>query len=100
MTGCETAQFIAANGSQVHLIEMLPDIATGAFFVDKMDMVQRLKDAKVNILTGHRLVRIKDGSIFVKPGADMKELELRVDKVVLSLGSRPIDDYMMRSEVL
>jgi len=51
MTGCETAEFIASKGGRVYLIEMLPDVATGAGFVDKMDMVQRLADAKVNILT-------------------------------------------------
>jgi 2,4-dienoyl-CoA reductase-like NADH-dependent reductase (Old Yellow Enzyme family)/thioredoxin reductase len=89
MTGCETAEFLASNGCQVHLIEMLPDISIGAGFVDKMDIVQRLSDAKVNILKNHRLMKIKNDSIIITDMGKMKELELRVDKVVLSLGGEP-----------
>jgi 2,4-dienoyl-CoA reductase-like NADH-dependent reductase (Old Yellow Enzyme family)/thioredoxin reductase len=89
MTGCETAEFLASKGARVYLIEMLPEVAVGAGFVDKMDMVQRLADANVKILTDHRLMKIKDDSIFVKSASEKKEIKLSVDKVVLALGSKP-----------
>lgn len=89
MTGCETAEFLAGNGSQVYLIEMLPDIATGAGFVDKMDIVQRLSDAKVNILTNHRLMKIGHDYIIINDMGKMKLFELPVDRVVLALGGAP-----------
>jgi 2,4-dienoyl-CoA reductase-like NADH-dependent reductase (Old Yellow Enzyme family)/thioredoxin reductase len=89
MTGCETAQFLSSKCGQVYLIEMLPDIATGAFFVDKIDMIQRLQEAKVTILTNHRLMKIENDSIIIHETGKMKEQKLPVDRVVLSLGGAP-----------
>jgi NADPH-dependent 2,4-dienoyl-CoA reductase/sulfur reductase-like enzyme len=86
MTGCETAEFLASHGAKVYVIEMLPDISTGAGFVDKMDIVIRLNDAKVEIFTEHQLLLIKANSIIIKRINGKKQSELKVDKVILALG--------------
>jgi len=87
MTGCETAELIASsNANEVYLIEMLPDIASGANVVEKLDLMRRLNDVGVNILTDHKLLKIGNDAILINNVSENQKLEIKVDEIVISLG--------------
>ncbi len=86
MTGCEIAELLALNNNQVHLVELLPDVVTGAGPLDKMDMTQRLNEAGVDIHMEHKLLRIDGNKIDIEAVSTGEKRYIEVDKVVLSLG--------------
>jgi 2,4-dienoyl-CoA reductase-like NADH-dependent reductase (Old Yellow Enzyme family)/thioredoxin reductase len=88
MTGCEVAELLAASGNEVLLVEMLPDIAVDAGLLNKMDMVARLKEAGVHILTDHKLLEITDTGIVLENMKEHSRVSKDVDRVILSLGVR------------
>lgn len=86
MTGSEIAEFIANQGNAVYLIEMLSEIGTGCGLINKIDLMQHLFVANVEILTNYKLNSIGEKSIKVQSLKEDKEVELDIDKVVISLG--------------
>jgi 2,4-dienoyl-CoA reductase-like NADH-dependent reductase (Old Yellow Enzyme family)/thioredoxin reductase len=89
MTGCETAELFASQGNDVTLVEMLPDVAMDAGLLNKMDMMVRLKEANVHILTSRKLTAITQTAITLENLKESSRVSINVDKVVLALGVRP-----------
>jgi 2,4-dienoyl-CoA reductase-like NADH-dependent reductase (Old Yellow Enzyme family)/thioredoxin reductase len=86
MTGCETAELLASHGNEVFLIEMLPDVAPDAGWVNKMDMMRLLSEADVHIYTNYKLKEITATGVVLENLKEGNQLTMPADKVVLSLG--------------
>lgn len=89
LTGCETADLLAMNGNDVSLVEMLPDIASGAGPINRMDLSKHLNASNVRIHTRHKLREIREDSIVVEDLETQNVFPMEIEKVVLSLGVKP-----------
>lgn len=86
MTGLETAEFLAANGKEITIVEMAGEIAPGAYFQHREDALEILSKSGAKFLLNHRLIEIRQNSLILE--TDSKQKELTADAVVLALGSR------------
>jgi dihydrolipoamide dehydrogenase len=94
--GCEFASFLGDVGSDVTVLEALPQILTG---VDKdaADVVVRaFKKRGIKVLTGVKVTGAEPngadsngGGVTIRYDAGKGDTELAVDKVVVSVGRRP-----------
>ncbi|MBW1781609.1 MAG: FAD-dependent oxidoreductase [Deltaproteobacteria bacterium] len=86
LVGCETAEFLSAQGKAVHLIEMMDHIAQDVEPRARLLLLERLKKLGVDIMTGCELHAIDhDGAVLDKNG---QHLTLSADSVVLAVGTR------------
>jgi pyruvate/2-oxoglutarate dehydrogenase complex dihydrolipoamide dehydrogenase (E3) component len=88
LVGCETAEFMAAKGSRVTILEMLDDIGIGMGTLDKALLLNRLKELKVAMITGCK-VKAFEGKNVIAEKAGREEVINEVDTIVLSLGYQP-----------
>jgi 2,4-dienoyl-CoA reductase-like NADH-dependent reductase (Old Yellow Enzyme family)/thioredoxin reductase len=92
-SGLETADFLAARGIAVTVVEMLDAVGRDlqAGIGVREALMQRLLKNKVSLLTGHRVVEITPKSVRVsdRPLVGGGEItELQAESVVLALGGR------------
>lgn len=94
-TGCETADFLAhpfddlnPRGNRVIVMEMLDNICLDDLSPRRSQLILRLKQKGVKILTGARVTEIlEDGVVYVQNG---KTETLRgIDTIVLATGTKP-----------
>jgi len=87
MIGCETAIWLADQGKQVTVVEMLPELM-GEFLsvplMNRMMLIDLLALNKVNILTRANVREISDAGIIVDNG-DSENI-INVDTVVIAAG--------------
>jgi 2-enoate reductase len=92
LIGCETALWLAKEGKQVTIIEILPELMTGSTPVAPMNR-QMLLDLlvlnKVKVLTSARIREITAEGIIVS-GGDIKKT-LKADTIVLAAGLKSYD---------
>jgi 2-enoate reductase len=90
MIGCETAIWLAQQGKQVTLVEMLPALM-GDFLsvplMNRMMLTDLLALNKVKVLTGARIQEITDEGIIV----DGESNKIKADTVVIAAGLKPDD---------
>lgn len=91
LTGMETAEMLAENGSNISMIEMQPDIGAGLLKEILEEEKKNLYRYNPKIYTRHQLMRIKENGVEVKNLATGETKLIQADKVVLSLGVRPKD---------
>jgi NADPH-dependent 2,4-dienoyl-CoA reductase/sulfur reductase-like enzyme len=97
MTGLETAEYLAARGSQVSVFEMAEEIGPRQYIQNLVDVLGRLRGLGVTLNPGHRLVAVEGGTVrFEHDGAPVVVED--VDAVVLSLGTRPVRDLVEGAE--
>lgn len=89
MTGLETAEYLALKGCRVTLVDMLPEVGSGIYPTVVADVMGRLAEHAVNILTGHKLVKILKGGVELQRVSDTQTVRVDADWVVLALGVRP-----------
>jgi len=98
LAGCETADFmadtsdnLAAESTDVTILEMLDDVAMDGVPAPRHLLMQRLRAKGVRILTKAEVKEIlDDGVVFMRNG---QEESIRgVEHVVLALGVTPLDD--------
>lgn len=90
MTGLETAEFLLADGCDVTILEMAPEIAPGTWFQLVDDEMERLVPAGCKFMPGTKLVAIGESSIVVEDVRTGAHQNLPAEAVVLSMGVRPI----------
>jgi len=87
--GCETANFLANQGKQVTIVEMLDSVATDMESRVWLALRNELAKSKVQILTGARLHAISNGgAIIIDKGGG--ETLLKTDTIILACGRKPI----------
>jgi pyruvate/2-oxoglutarate dehydrogenase complex dihydrolipoamide dehydrogenase (E3) component len=98
LAGCETADFmadtsdnLAAEATEVTILEMLDDVATDGVAAPRHLLLERLRAKRVRILTNAEVKEIlDDGVVFVRNG---QEESIRgVEHVVLAMGAMPRDE--------
>ncbi|MDE6302891.1 MAG: NAD(P)/FAD-dependent oxidoreductase [Clostridia bacterium] len=90
MTGLETAHYLTEKGNTVTIVEMADEIAPGTWMQHKDDILPKLKKAGTTFMTGKKLTEINNDSIIVADTKkEKKQTEIKIEAVVLSLGSRP-----------
>jgi 2,4-dienoyl-CoA reductase-like NADH-dependent reductase (Old Yellow Enzyme family)/thioredoxin reductase len=98
LTGLETAEYLAANGSKVTIVEMLTKAAPNANHTNVADVCSRLNQSGVTYLFGHSLVEINAENILVEEMETSQIKEVITDAVVLSLGFKPDQSLLAKLE--
>jgi 2,4-dienoyl-CoA reductase-like NADH-dependent reductase (Old Yellow Enzyme family)/thioredoxin reductase len=91
-TGCETAELLAANGNRVTLIELLPQIALDIETTTRIELLERLAQSRVTILTSHKVVKVEGSTLFVERVDTGQESEMLFDSIVVALGTKSNDE--------
>ncbi|MDR1807846.1 MAG: NAD(P)/FAD-dependent oxidoreductase [Propionibacteriaceae bacterium] len=91
MTGLETAEYLAAQGNEIALFEMLPDIGPGLFFQNLIDIMSRLGAHHPEVHTLHELVGIDGGTATFTTGGET--VTYPADAFVISLGVTPNNEF-------
>ena len=89
LTGLETAQFLAAQGHQATVIEMLPSVGKGVFSFNVTKTLWELDALGAEVKTSTRMDEIRDTGVVVTDMNTQATSELPCDTVVLALGLYP-----------
>jgi pyruvate/2-oxoglutarate dehydrogenase complex dihydrolipoamide dehydrogenase (E3) component len=87
MVGFETADFLAARGKQVTLVEMRDDVGADMDPLAKAVLAKRLAQRRVVIHTSTRIVQFTESAALAVAGD--REIELPIGTVVLAVGAGP-----------
>ena len=89
--GCELAQCFARLGSQVTVVEMLPQIMIREDPEIAKFIADRFVEEGVNILTGHKAVKVetKNGSQILHCEHDGSPVEVEFDQILVAVGRAP-----------
>jgi 2,4-dienoyl-CoA reductase-like NADH-dependent reductase (Old Yellow Enzyme family)/thioredoxin reductase len=87
MVGAETAEYLAAKGKQVTIVEMLEAIAADMDRTSRLLLIFSLDELGVKMLTKATAKEINDQGVIVNHRS--KQQFIKVDTVVLALGARP-----------
>ena len=90
MIGCETAEFLAAKGKNVIIVEMLPKIASELTPSDRWVVIKRLREAGVRIETSARVLQVESTGVRIDRRGQCEFV--RGSSVVLAAGMRPYRD--------
>ena len=89
--GCEFADVFNAFGTEVHLIEVLPNILPIEDADSSAELAKAFRKRKINVLTSAKLSNVKVGKSNVTMDVDVggKTTKLTVDKVLVAAGRAP-----------
>jgi 2,4-dienoyl-CoA reductase-like NADH-dependent reductase (Old Yellow Enzyme family)/thioredoxin reductase len=93
MVGLECAEFLAAKGHDLTVIELLEDIARDMEPITRKLTVNRLNLSNVKILTNARITRFEGEKAFVELNGEEKHLG-DFDSVVAAVGTRSVNDLI------
>ncbi len=91
MTGLETTHFLTELGNKVTIVEMANKVAPGTWMQHVDDVMPHLKKAGTSFMLGHKLKEIREDAIITENVESGKDARVKVDAVVLALGSKPND---------
>jgi len=87
-TGCEVAHHLSESGCQVTIVEMLPKLAEQLESITRKVLIGKLKEKNAQIMTEYKVAYIEDDGVTVTD-KDGKELPIKADAVVITIGNRP-----------
>lgn len=85
LEGCETALWLAQQGKNVTIVEMLPQVATGMHDANRNMLLEMLAENKARILTNTRLQEVTNDGVITKE-SDSKSNLIKCDTVALAVG--------------
>jgi 2,4-dienoyl-CoA reductase-like NADH-dependent reductase (Old Yellow Enzyme family)/pyruvate/2-oxoglutarate dehydrogenase complex dihydrolipoamide dehydrogenase (E3) component len=88
MVGCETAEYLADQGKQVTIVEMLDHVAEDVGSATKALMMLRLIQKKITVLTNSRVTEISKNTVTIEKKEGTLILP-DIDTVVAAVGSKP-----------
>jgi 2,4-dienoyl-CoA reductase-like NADH-dependent reductase (Old Yellow Enzyme family)/thioredoxin reductase len=88
--GCETADFLTEKGISVTIAESLEEPLQRMKEIPKQELLRRLKNKNVTILTSTKVTAIDAGKVIVDAGNGIRK-ELSADSVIFCTGSVPAD---------
>lgn len=89
LVGCETAEYLARQGCQVSVVEMLDKIADGESGTVLPTLLESFRACGMQQLPGHKVEQIRLDAV-VCTDKEGNTVELPCDHVVLALGARPV----------
>ena len=93
LVGCETALYLAKQGSRVTIVEMMGELMAAGEPVPHMNktmLIDLLKFYKVDVILNAYLMEVLDGNAIISEGP-AKKRNIKADTVVLSVGYTPED---------
>jgi len=97
MVGCEVADFIANHGDNmpgstisVTIVEMLKEVAPDVPQSNRADLLQRLREKGVKILTSAKVQAIQDNGLDVVKNGKVESIQ-GINKIIVAAGARPVD---------
>jgi len=88
VTGLETAEILSAD-NEVTIAEMTNYVGSVLYPIVRIELVKRLKDSGVKIITGQAVSEIGEGAVMLRDSKSGLSLEVKADQVVLAVGVRP-----------
>ncbi|OON94467.1 MAG: NADH:flavin oxidoreductase [Candidatus Epulonipiscioides saccharophilum] len=98
-TGLETAELLCENGNNVTIIDMLDKIGKNVYVQHYLDAMDRLSKYNVTYMPSTKLLEIQDNNIVVENLVNNKQLNIKSDYVILSLGVKSINDTSYASQI-
>ena len=95
--GCETADYLAQQGKDVTIVEMLRRTAQDISPSARYFLRRRLKERDVKILTSTSVKAITDVGVVISSEGEEQTLE-PVDTVVLATGAKSVNDLAVVKE--
>jgi 2,4-dienoyl-CoA reductase-like NADH-dependent reductase (Old Yellow Enzyme family)/thioredoxin reductase len=89
LVGCETAQYLTAQGKRVIIIEMLDQMGADIFLTTRSAVLQKLKENAILTEVGAKAVAFDAEGVVVER-AGQKET-IAAEAVVLAVGLKPVD---------
>src|SRR5829696_3025555 len=99
--GCEFADVFAAFGSQVTLLEVMPNILPVEDADSSKEVERSFKKRKIDVLTGAKIsnVKVSKDSVSMSVEAGGEKKELKVDVVLVAAGRAPnIEDIGLKEQ--
>ena len=91
MVGCETADFLGEYGTEITIVEMLPQIAQDVVFNVNYHLQKRLSDYGVKFAVNTKVKEILEDSVMAEK--DGTDIELGpFDSIILAVGFTSIND--------
>jgi 2,4-dienoyl-CoA reductase-like NADH-dependent reductase (Old Yellow Enzyme family)/thioredoxin reductase len=90
--GCETADLLAEKGMSVTIVEACEEVLHRMKEIPKQELLKRLKNKNVTILTGTKVTAIEAGQVIVDTENGIRK-ELLTDSVIFSTGSISADSF-------
>ena len=87
MVGCETAEYLAARGCKVSVIEMMDKIAAGESSTILPTLMENYKTYGVAQYPGHKVKEFDLNSVLCE-NKDGEEMKINCDYIVLAMGAR------------
>jgi pyruvate/2-oxoglutarate dehydrogenase complex dihydrolipoamide dehydrogenase (E3) component len=87
LVGLETADYLAARGVQVTLVEMLDDVGGDMDILARNMLLKRLATNEVRLLTKTKVQRMTKDTLIAQQGD--QEISLPIETVVIAVGVRP-----------
>ena len=88
MAGCETAEFLAEQGKEVIIVEILPEVANDMQPQVRGLLLRRLNSLAVGMMTQVDIKRISNGQIDIID-SNGNERTIEADSIVIAVGARP-----------
>jgi 2,4-dienoyl-CoA reductase-like NADH-dependent reductase (Old Yellow Enzyme family)/thioredoxin reductase len=89
LVGCEMADFLSGQGKKAVLVEILPEIATGADADTKAYFGMRFKQNGVEVHAGTDLLRVEEKTAILKQGEHEKRV--KVGTLIFAVGAESRD---------
>lgn len=89
LTGLETAEYLAAKGNEVTVIEMAPAVGTAMYRSVTAAVVGNIEKDGGHIMTSHMFKGVKDGAVVVNSLATGYDLDVPADVCVIAMGVHP-----------
>ncbi len=86
--GCETADHLSSQSKNVTIVEMCDEPLRRMKEIPKEELLKRLKEKGVTILTNTRVIGIEKGKVIIE-SKDGAKKELKADSVIFAVGSIP-----------
>jgi pyruvate/2-oxoglutarate dehydrogenase complex dihydrolipoamide dehydrogenase (E3) component len=96
LVGCETAQYLAARGKRVTMIEMLEQIGADIPLTIRSAVIENLKESGIQTEASARAVEFNDDGVVIERDGDKQVIS--VDAVVLAVGQKPRQDLAKKLE--
>ncbi|WP_187118960.1 FAD-dependent oxidoreductase [Bacillus marasmi] len=91
MVGCETAEYLAEQGKQVTLVEVMADIAVDVGMLNRSLMFKRMAEKNITVLSDCQVHEI-DGNTVKVTNKDGHGFMTGIDTVVIAVGSRSLNE--------
>ncbi len=84
--GCETADMLASEKREITIVEILDDVLSKMKSIPRDDLLGRLNQKNVRIITASEPVAIETGKVWIRDREGSRS-SLRADSVIIAIGS-------------